>query len=235
MLLAGTGIAGLPNSHFHVPSLAAWLKSYELDRNDLSSDRDAMSAVFEAARKRGTGDTGMFGLRLQRESFDFFIRQVGQLYSDEQTDVGRITAAFGPTKFLYLTRLNKLDQAISLVKATQTGLWHKAADGSDLERHAGARGDLQYDFRAISQALAEVTTLDHEWNLWFEREGVRPVRITYDDLSGAPTEELGRVLAALGLDSAAAQTVPLPTAKLADATSRSWARRFQAEEGSGPT
>ena len=159
MLLEETGRLGNPNSHFHNPSLFSWLETYELHNVNFSSKQEALSAIFGAAIARGTGDTGVFGLRLQRGSFEFFMQQTSMLYSGMQSDVERIQAAFGHTQFVYLTRPNKLDQAISRVKAIQTGLWHKAADGTELERLSEPQ-EPYYDAAAISHHLTELTELD---------------------------------------------------------------------------
>lgn len=224
-LLGATGRTGLPNSHFHTPSLARWFETYKLSRSDYSTDHAALDAIFAAAFERGTGDTGMFGLRLQRGSFDFFIQQAGILYPECQNDVERLQAAFGSTLFIYLTRENKLEQAISLVKAEQTGLWHKAANGEELERSSAPREPF-YDPIEISRQIGELTRLDADWQLWFEREGVRPLRVSYDDLSRSPLGTLSRIVEMLGLDASVADNIDPPTAKLSDEISLVWAERF---------
>lgn len=227
-LLAATGKSGNPDSHFHTPSISTWLTSYELSRMDFSSDQDAVSAVFQAACKRGTGISEVFGLRMQRGSFDFFIRQAGVLYPEARNDLERIQAVFGTTLLVHLTRQNKLDQAISRVKAIQTGLWHRAADGTELER-LSAPEDPVYDADQIAQHLAELTALDEEWNDWFAKENLMPLRISYDALSSNPEMVLAQVLEELGLDGELARGVSPAVSKLADATNKTWSQRFLAE------
>ncbi|QBX99566.1 sulfotransferase [Rhodophyticola sp. CCM32] len=231
-MLAATGRSGQPDSHFHKPSLSSWLKTFALSAADFASDRDALKAIFEVARKRGTGDTGIFGLRLQRGSFDYFMQQAGLLYPDQKSDLDRIQAAFGSTLFIHLTRENKLDQAISIVKATQTGLWHRAADGTELER-LSAPQDPVYDADEIAGQLAGLSALDTAWKTWFEREKLHPLRISYEALSDDPAGMLAKILEALGLDQDMAQDIEPPVAKLADATNRIWAERFRAEKRHG--
>jgi len=228
-LLSATGRAGKPDSHFHEPSLASWLEDYELARENFATDLDTLRAVFDAARRRGTGGTGIFGLRLQRKSFDFFMQQAAILHPGPMTDRERFEAAFGPTLFIHLTRASKLDQAVSCVKAMQTGLWHRAPDGTEIERLSAPREPF-YDAEAIASHVAEFTAFDAAWNAWFEREGLQPLRLTYDELSRDPTAVLASVLHALGLDPALARDVALPVARLADATNRDWKERFLAEQ-----
>ena len=228
-LLAATDVAGKPGSHFHEPSLARWLEVYGLSDRAFALRDEARRAVFDAAREHGTGGTGVFGLRMQRGSFVYFMEQLDALHPGRSSDIERIVAEFGPTLFVHLSRADKLAQAVSRVRAEQTGLWHRAADGTELERLAPP-SEPRYDPDAIARHMADLAALDAAWNAWFARERLVPVRITYDQLANDPRGTLSVVLAALGLDPAVAVPVDLPTAKLADATSREWQERFTREE-----
>ena len=224
-LLGATGRSGLPGSHFHDPSLSDWLSYHGLRREQFATERDALKAVFSAAVRTGTGDTGMFGLRLQRHSFDFFMRKLELLHPDRPGAKARFQAAFGETLFIHLTRENKLEQAISYVKASQTGLWHMAPDGTELERLSAPREPV-YDAKAIGQQLAGFTAADKDWKAWFAGAGIEALRLTYDELSEAPQSALARVLRRLGVEHAPPDDQALPVAKLADATNQAWAERF---------
>jgi LPS sulfotransferase NodH len=229
-LLAATGVAGKPASYFHNPSIVDWLKSFDLPPESTGTLRDVLGSIFDAARARGAAKTGLFGLRLQRKSFDFVIRQMDVLHPDLPNDRTRFKAAFGCTLFIHLTRRNKLDQAISYVKATQSGLWHIAPDGTEIERISAPKEPV-YDASEIAHHLAALTALDSDWEDWFARENIRPLRITYDALAADPAAILAQILDQLGLDPAAAMGATPAVARLADATNRNWADRFRAEIG----
>lgn len=228
-LLAATNLAGKPGSHFHEPSLDRWLEVYGLSDRAFASRDEARRAVFDAARERGSGGTGVFGLRMQRGSFAHFMEQLDALHPGEAGGVERIEAEFGPTLLVHLTRPDKLARAISRVRAEQSGLWHRAADGTELERLARA-SEPRYDPDAIAHHMADLAALDGAWDAWFARERREPLRITYDQLAVDPRGMLSVVLAALGLDPAVAASVDPPTAKLADAMSRAWRERFATDE-----
>ena len=227
-MLKVSGVAGAPGSLFHQPSLDAWLDYYDLTGTTFESDLDALRAVMVAARAKGRGTTDVFGLRMQRGSFAFFMDQLDRLYPGCGSDVERIEAAFGPTRFLYLKRDDKLGQAISRVIAEQTGLWHRASDGTEMERLAPPQ-QPEYDPAAIAGHLAELNALEAEWEAWFAQEAIAPLRLTYEALSDAPRATLGAVLGSLGLDPALADDVDIPTAKLADETSMQWRERYALE------
>lgn len=228
-LLAATGKSGNPDSWFHAPSIANWT-NFHLDASPehFATKREALAAVFQAAREHGTQNTGIFGLRLQRERVGFLMQQLAILYPAIPNESGRIEAAFGKTLFIYLSRDDKLDQAISYVKATQSGLWHRAADGSELERLSTPQ-ELLYDAGRISQCLEKVATENAAWERWFSHEGIMPLRVRYEALAENPTGILVQIFEALGLDFDDSCNVQPAVAKLADETNRSWKQRYLLE------
>lgn len=227
-LLAATGQCGKPDSHFHSPSISDWAGYYKITPDNYESEQDLLTAIFQAARDRGTANTGMFGLRMQSPSFDFFMRKLSLLCPGCSGDYERIEKAFGRTLIIHLTRTNKLDQAISFVKADQTGLWHKAPDGTELERTAAVKKPI-YDANAIAFHLAELTNMDAAWTSWFAKEQIDPVRINYDDLSASPMDVTIKIHEHMDLPLKITHSIGLPVAKLADSTNKRWAKRFLAE------
>lgn len=232
-LLSATGIAGQPGSHFHEPSLAPWLDRFGVAVDPDETEVEMLRRVFAAAVAKGSGETGVFGLRLQRHSFDFFMARLAVLHPEPATDRGRLEAAFGKTLFIHLTRQDKVGQAVSFVKAEQSGLWHRAPDGTELERLSEPR-DLHYDAAELLACHERFTGFDRAWLSWFDREGIQPLRITYEALSADPLAALRQVLQHLGLDPAAATGVTPGVAKLADALSADWAARLRRDLDSEP-
>ncbi len=205
-----------------------WLTVYELDETPFASREAALRAVFEAALTRGTANTDIFGLRMQRGSFGFLMKQLSFLLPGALSDVSRIENVFGPTTFIHLSRKDRVSQAISRVRAEQTGLWHRHADGSEMERLAPPK-EPHYDPDAIAQHVKELSALDVEWERWFKHHKLEPVRIAYDTLAAEPQKVLSDVLSAIGCDPTLAEQVETPTAKLADRESQDWRERFLSE------
>jgi LPS sulfotransferase NodH len=228
-LLAATGVAGNPDSYFHRPSISDWLADLGLARESWVTERAQLAAIFQAAIGQGTLETGIFGLRLQRHSFDFFTEKLAVLYPGHSNDAERFHAAFGRTLFVHLTRLDKVEQAISYVKAQQTGLWHVAPDGTELERLSPPQA-LAYDAAEIRARVVELTAYDRSWRHWFAASEIDPLRITYEDLSSGPIETLRAMLDHLGLERQAADGVEPGVAKLADDINQDWVARFRAEQ-----
>ena len=231
-LLSATGVAGRPESYFHLPSVLSWTERLNLPLDQLENEEDLVRTALKAIRILGAGGTGIFGLRLMRMSFDFFMQQLDVLYPGLSSDRARFEAVFGQTLFIHLSRGDKLAQAISRTKAEQTGLWHMAADGSELERLAPPQPP-RYDAEQISHHIAELTTHDAAWTQWFEEEKIDPVLIEYEALSAHPSDAVAEILDSLGLDRALAKSLVPEVAKLADKTNQTWAERYKAEEISG--
>ena len=230
-LLAATSIAGNPDSYFHRSSISDWLADLGLTPKPSAPERELLEAIFRAAIARGTLDTGIFGLRLQRHSFDFFTEKLAVLHPELSNDIERFHAAFGRTLFVHLTRRDKVAQAVSYVKAQQTGLWHAAPDGTELERLSPPR-EAAYDASEIRSRLEEMIAYDHSWEHWFAALEIDPLRITYEELSEDPLETLRVVLDHLGLEREGADGVEPGVAKLADDISQDWAARFRSAQKS---
>ena len=192
------------------------------------SERELSASVFRAAIEEGTRNTGVFGLRMQRDSFAFFSEQLAVLLPGLATDHRRIEAAFGPTAFIHLTRDDKLAQAISYVRAEQSGLWHMLSDGTELER-LSAPQEPSYDAERIRSQIERFRSDDDAWKNWFAQERIVPLGLTYELLCRDPKETIGQVFDHIGLDRSATVGIRPDVMKLADSTSRDWAQRFRAE------
>ena len=230
-LLAATGVAGNPESWFHEPSVTKWLVNLELAEDAALSERDNLVRIFDAAIAKGSNNEGVFGLRLQRHSFDFLQQKLSAFNPGCLNDAQRFKTVFGNTLYIHLSREDKIRQAVSYVRAMQSGLWHIAPDGTELER-LSAPGKLKYDADEIHKRVEEMTAYDQSWKQWFASQQIKPLQISYESLSGNPIETLGCVLDELGLNPNVAVGVEVSVAKLADRNSDKWVDRFRSRVNS---
>jgi len=230
-LLRASGVAGYPRTPFHKGSVIDWARMKGIDVGPGVAPGARTRAAIAAARTAGKGETAVFGTRLQRHSFAPFVADMATAYPEGATDLARIEAAFGKTLFIHLTRPDKLAQAVSVVRATQTGLWHMAPDGREIERLAPP-ADPVFDAEAIRTEKDTFDAYDRDWRAWFRSEGISPLKVTYDALSDDPIGTLRHILKALGADATQADSVEVGVKKLADTLSAEWIARYQAEEGS---
>ena len=80
-----------------------------------------------------------------------------------------------------LTRADVLGQAISFVRASQTGAWIAAKP---------EQREPSFDAEAITKAIRFMRQQDEKWEQLFERAGVEPYRMAYEtlvaDMDGSP-------------------------------------------------
>ena len=221
---------GRPDSYFRRESIADFARDL-----GVPDGGDPDSVVFtrkylEAVLVEGKAGTEIFGLRIMFESLGELSERLGKIFPDVEATPDRLEKALGRPLYVHLSREDKVAQAVSLLKATQTGLWHVAPDGSELERTAPHR-DATYDSRVIGSLVDELTDQDEAWRRWFATHGIEPVRVTYGDLSRDPRAGLRAVLAGLGKSTSLASGVEPRTARLADEQSGDWITRFRADLG----
>jgi LPS sulfotransferase NodH len=224
-LLASTKTAGNPHSFYRRQDVSEWAEEWGLPDRDTMSELDFNAAYLKAAIANGRGGTGIFGLRLMRENLDELSAILDQVFPKLPSDIARFEKAFGRVLYMHLSRENKLEQAVSLVKAEQTGLWHIAPDGTEIERVAPAK-EPQYDFERLKREVTELEAYDAGWNIWFVQQGIIPLRLGYERLAANPAATLLDICGVLGVQAPIADDIKPGVAKLADDTSLDWMRRY---------
>ena len=197
-LLASTKRTGNPDSFYGRKFMPAWAEEWRLPDRNTMSERDFHIAYLNAAVAAGKGGTGVFGLRLMRENLDELSAILDGIFPQLPSDSARFEKAFGRVLYIHLSREDKLAQAISLVKAEQTGLWHMAPDGTEIERLSPPE-EPHYDFARINREVLELESYDRAWNSWFDAQGIAPQRIGYETLSANPAAALIGLCEALGV------------------------------------
>lgn len=225
-LLASTRRTGDPHSFYRRQNIQEWAEEWGLPERGKMSELDFDVAYLNAAIAAGKGGTGIFGLRLMRENLGELSAILDRIHPGLPSDKVRYEKAFGRVLYLHLSRQDKLAQAISRVKAEQTGLWHVAPDGTELER-VGPPAEPRYDFQRIEDEVRELEAFDTAWNIWFAQQHIIPLRIAYERLAGDPAATLISICQALGVQPPNADDVRPGVAKLSDETSLDWMRRYR--------
>lgn len=225
-LLRSSGVAGDPISPFNNASVLEWGR----ENGVVAPDADVMRAALEAAMRKARGQTDVAGMRLQMHSFRYFIEDLRALRPDAPSDCARAEMAFGRILWIFLTRSDKVAQAVSYVKAEQSGLWHATPDGREIER-LSPPAEPAYDHDRIGRQVETFRGYERAWRDWFRAEGIAPVEISYDALSRDPVGTLRTMLVALGADESRADGVEIGVGKLADAVSADWIARYRAASG----
>ncbi len=122
---------------------------------------------------------------------------------------------------VYLTRRDKVSQAVSWARAIQTRRWF--ALGKD---HAPPT----YSRENIESALQLIKSHEKRWEMLFDLTECPPIRLFYEDFFNTPCEAVDRLLSSLSIDRRGAETFNVPDFEIQrDNLSAQWIKRFRAE------
>ena len=225
-LLTATNEAGKPQSYFMSQFYAEWAEHLNVAMDGWASQQSFDQSYLKAVLKEGVGETQVFGLRLQRESLEGLSLRLKHFFPDSTSDKDRFKVAFGTKYYIYLSRRDKVAQAVSLLRAEQSGLWHINTDRTERERLKKGYAPM-YDDKAITEMVATLEEQDVSWERWFYQQQIQPIKVVYEDLSTNFKTVLISILSKMGIDSSFAESAESKTAKMSDSESEGWVKRFR--------
>ncbi|WP_160113441.1 Stf0 family sulfotransferase [Paraburkholderia dokdonensis] len=98
-------------------------------------------------------------------------------------------------RWIYVRREDTIAQAVSLFIADETGLWHIPTG----DAASTPAPDVQYDFFAILTKLMILHSHDANWDIWFHKMSIAPLRTTYERILAAPDDFLAALAVHSGL------------------------------------
>ena len=122
--------------------------------------------------------------------------------------------AVSDVKWIYLTRTNKIKQAISFMKAKEMG-WRRTKDNA---YDATREDDLDISFHGIDAWINHLVITQILWNHFFDVSNITPLTIIYEELLDANhLQQIKNVLTHLEIDSTNLTTVESEYIKQASA------------------
>ena len=206
-LLGATGVAGAPAEFFHPDKMAAL------------RERWGVATLDEYVREllaRKTSPNGVFGAKAHWGQYRPAFGEADP------------RSVFPDARLVFITRRDRLRQAISWVRALQTRKW------ADQDRPAAERPAV-FDYEDVTTKLMRIDREEEAWEALFERYGIEPQRVVYEDFVDARDETVRAVLDGLGI--AAPSDLRLPPPRLgrqADEVSEEWVERYLAESATSP-
>jgi trehalose 2-sulfotransferase len=223
-LLESTGVAGHPASYFRRPDEDAFVAQWAIPR---PSDKVSSYGEFlKAALAAGTTDNGVFAARIMWGTLDDLLERLGTVFPDVAgEDLDLLNQAFTRPRFVYLQRHDVLGQAVSLLRAEQTDVWHHA-DGSEPQQ---LKQDPIYDFERLRRMIRKIEDDNAAWRKWFASVGIRPYSVAYEDLESDQEAATRGVLEFLELELPPSRTIVGRHTRLRDQLSAEWVERYRAE------
>lgn len=124
-------------------------------------------------------------------------------------------------RFVHFRREDLLGQAISAARAQLTG---------QFESGQPVQGRPRYDAGLIGGALRRFAHNQARWQVWFARNGITPLSLTYEQLSADPQAAANAVAGHLSINRPVTIGVsPLGVERQRDELSNQWRERFVRE------
>jgi len=227
-LLDSTGVAGHPQAYFRSPDEVAWAERWGVAH---TSQRALDYGDFvRAALAAGRTGNGVFGAKLMWGTHAELTSRLAGLHPDLAGDeLGLLEREFGRgIRLVQLRRDDVLAQAVSWLRAEQTGVWFIGGKGEIGGGGATpADGRPSYDRDAITRTMRTIEEHNTAWERWFDVHGIQPHRIRYEDLSADPEAVTLRVLDHLGLALPAGRRITPSHQRQADGLNEEWAARYR--------
>ncbi len=166
--LVKTGVAGRPDEYFGHMHVARWKAEWNIDLT-----KDYVERVKTEART----ENGVWGVKVMMQYFDDLCGLLSEVRPGERVDrFAIIERTFGEMNYVWMTRRDKVDQAISLHKAYQNFVW-------TVDREAGLPDEskLVFDSGEIDRILSEIVKNEADWKAYFQSVGKQPHVIVYED------------------------------------------------------
>ncbi len=243
-LLKDTGVAGRPEEYFEArsdtglpPHPGDYLENLPRTgvgiRDDttpprapghssllgLNSYRDHLTRAFEL----GSTPNGVFGAKLMWRHLPDLQRLTGELPEHANLELGELLERlFASPRYVWVTRRDKVRQAVSLWRALQTRSWRLEHAGED-DRQA----ELHYRFEGIDHLVRSLQSDDDGWRDFFARHGLCALPIVYeDDLELDAGHAVRAVLSHIGVQAPRGWHPREVLQRQADALSYEWVAAY---------
>ena len=184
--LAKTGVTGRPDEYFGHMHVQRWKKKWQVE-----------SAVdyIQSLKNEAQTENGIWGVKVMMQYYDDLYSLLSDAHEDKT--IGRfdiVERTFSELNYVWMTRRDKIAQAISLHKAYQDFVW--AVDKGDIPPD---EKELIFDFKEIDRILFEITRNETEWEEYFQSVGRRPFIVVYEDFIENYEATVNSVLDHLGI------------------------------------
>ena len=220
-LLDSTGVAGHPESWFRRQDEREFAARWGIAGP--SGGACGYAGYFRAAVTAGSTANGVFAARIMWGTMDELTAHLSPVHPGHAGSAsGLLSAAFGRTRFVYLRRGDVIAQAVSLLRAEQTGVWFETV-GERQEPTA----EPGFDFGQVRELVRQIEDANAAWEAWFAAEGVQLYRVLYEELDADPVGVASGVLGFLGLDLTAGRKISVRHKRLADDLNARWIESYR--------
>jgi LPS sulfotransferase NodH len=198
-ILYHSGRFGYPLEYLNSANFKEWKRIF--------NTRDADSTLQEIIRHR-TSPNGVFSIKMHYS-------HLGNL-----DGFNSLLELFPGVRFVVLHRADLVGQAVSLAKASQTGVWISG------QRQ---QGEARYDYGRIKDALFQVILEGSKWMALLESQGTEYLNVCYEMVCADPKRIVNDISKWLGLPEADETKHEPRTQKQFDSRNAEWGSKFLEE------
>ena len=243
-LLKSTGVAGRPEEFFEA-CLATGLPAHPGDYLDglpptgtgiradmtpppapeyssligLENYREHLERTF----RLGTSRNGVFAAKLMWRhlpDLQALASQLPEYAGLELHDL--LTKLLKDPRYVWVTRRDKVRQAVSLWRALQTRTWRVQHP-----REEQSTASLRYSFDGVEHLVRSLTAEDRAWSEHFEAHAIPVATVVYeDDLERDQTAVVTAVLRHVGIGGPVGWRAPVPMYRQADELNEEWVAAY---------
>jgi len=170
---------------------------------------------------------GVFGFKVMLPELEAILDECGVAGGNGQE---ALNVLLPNLHYVHVMRRDKVRQAVSVIKARQSNVWHVEKGGRPVGI-SGVKGSgkLRFSFREIYHTVDTLETQDRLWQRHFRDNGITPYAVVYEDF----VEHYGAALCGLlrdflGIKEYENHLLPeSKTVKLSDAVSERWVVRYR--------
>lgn len=189
--LINTHLAGRPTEYFGPTQTRTFLK--EGNAPDFTT---YLARIIE----EGTTPNGVFGAKIIWQFIENFVDNLRDIPGYEKLPVPQLlSTAFPQLSYIWITRRDKVRQAISYWKALQTHRWIGFEDWQPpvqlMDRKAAfarkpriSQKEPIFDFKTIERLRRGIEEDEEEMQQYFSACGVQPFKVVYEDFVNAYEE-----------------------------------------------
>ena len=221
--LTAIGIAGKPGEHFGMMGATSPIGTDHL-------------SVYEALREKlweaGSTPNGVFGLKdaYHHTYYMKIFNNILQLRGIEGEDPNHeeiLSDLFPNCRHIYLTRRNKIRQAVSWWKAIQDEVWHVKA--GDQQEYRPELYEGKYNLEALKHLLKEIMLKECATQAYFEKYQIVPLSVVYEDFVRAPQRVIQRIVDYLEIPSTNLEVSSFPLRKTSNSFSEKWVQQLRTD------
>jgi LPS sulfotransferase NodH len=179
----------------------------------------------------GTSPNGVFGCKHSWHTtrYERIANELRELRGDQvphETTPAELLADFFPDcTHIFLTRRNKIRQAVSWWKAIKDNVWHLEAGREHKEEEAFY--EQQYDFDALRHLFQETMLREAAMQAVFSASGITPMTLVYEDLVSDYQGTIMNILEHLKTTYTRLPTLEKSYGKTSSDQSEKWVQRFR--------